>query len=348
MLTTLIGKILKQPFIYTWLWKLARRTPDMHIPSPDGSEIYMYRYWLFNKIDANHKRKYEWIPFSIRIHHIVQPDLDRHLHDHPFNARTWIMRGGYTEVRRELRMQAKRSDVERILHGSVSITTDTIDADHVHLLYHRGPGESTTLGYEQYHKITELDPGGALTFFAFGRYQGAWGFLVDGVKVLHRAYEKTHKLDNAGTHGRFAATADCAAIQRSDQMVCDKCFQSWDVNDQEPPMCGDGTKRARASGGPTLFTSGLQNVDHTNELVRLQNEANMNAWNEAQRQQADVELPADCGGNPDWLGCRAVRLGDGSMVCKVCGISRLKVDEYKQALEDARHIQPTSPWSKGQ
>ena len=30
---------------------------------------------------------------------------------------------------------------------------------------------------------------------------------------------------------------DCQAVQHSDQMVCDKCDQSWDANDPAPPSC---------------------------------------------------------------------------------------------------------------
>ena len=29
----------------------------------------------------------------------------------------------------------------------------------------------------------------------------------------------------------------CDAIQHSDQMVCETCNISWDVNDQHPPFC---------------------------------------------------------------------------------------------------------------
>jgi len=43
-----------------------------------------------------------WLLFSTRrltvyIHRITQPDLDRNLHDHPWNSLIVIMRGGYIE-----------------------------------------------------------------------------------------------------------------------------------------------------------------------------------------------------------------------------------------------------------
>lgn len=32
-------------------------------------------------------------------------------------------------------------------------------------------------------------------------------------------------------------SAKCEAIQYSDQMVCKRCNQAWDVNDFDPPKC---------------------------------------------------------------------------------------------------------------
>lgn len=32
---------------------------------------------------------------------------------------------------------------------------------------------------------------------------------------------------------------NCQARQYSDQMICGKCGLQWDMNDPEPPECGD-------------------------------------------------------------------------------------------------------------
>lgn len=172
-LARLIGSILIKPAIRDRLIAIAQRDPDLHIMSPDGQQVYMYRYWLFNKI-TNFKRKYWFIPFSLRIHHIVMPDLDRHLHDHPFNARTWILKGGYDEVR-------------------ASVPLDLYSGDRAMFEYTRLVGDSTTLGFEQYHKITKLHGGEAWTLFMFGRYLGSWGFLVNCRKVKRAEYEERFK-----------------------------------------------------------------------------------------------------------------------------------------------------------
>lgn len=67
-----------------WLIDKAKRDPYLHI------DDYMERYWLI-------KRRW-WLPFSIRVHHILRSDDDRHLHDHPWLNISIVLRGGYFEV----------------------------------------------------------------------------------------------------------------------------------------------------------------------------------------------------------------------------------------------------------
>lgn len=174
MISKLIGRVLMRPNVHNWLLAIAMKTPDTPIMSPDGSEVYMHRYWLFNQI-SDYKRKYRFILFSIRIHNILRHDMDRHMHDHPFNARTWIMRGGYDEIR----LRPSTSEWRNM--------TDVMDE------FTRVPGDTSTLGFEQYHQITAVRPGGALTLFMFGGYLGRWGFAVDGLKIPHAEYEKRFK-----------------------------------------------------------------------------------------------------------------------------------------------------------
>lgn len=65
------------------IW-LAKRDPYIHLAG------YMDRYWLL--------RPRSWFPWSIRVHHILRSDIDRHLHDHPWPWASLILRGGYYEV----------------------------------------------------------------------------------------------------------------------------------------------------------------------------------------------------------------------------------------------------------
>lgn len=154
-----IASIASRPSVTAWLIRRAQRTPYTHIMSPDGSETYMGRWWLFNAYPASGaaKRKgWGWLP-SVRIHHIMRADEDRHHHDHPWNARTIILDGGYLEDRADAR-------------------------------FSRLPGDTVTLKFGEYHRIIEVSQGGVWTLFITWKYRGVWGFNVDGVKVPWRKY----------------------------------------------------------------------------------------------------------------------------------------------------------------
>lgn len=190
MINYLIGRIVTIPAVRDRLYRIAMADPDSTIFSPDRKIVYMERGWLFNRID-NGRRKYPWIPLSLRVHHIRQPDHDRHLHDHPWRARTWIMRGGYDEVRREeLDFTAKQA-----ARREVPLPKQYYDSDQdfIGVVYERREGDTSTLGVDQYHKILALAPGGAVTLFAFGTWRADWGFIVEGEKVPRREYEARHK-----------------------------------------------------------------------------------------------------------------------------------------------------------
>lgn len=193
----MIGWLVSRPRVRAWIIKQAMKTPGEDIIAGDGSgRIYMKRYWLFNPLVKNRvtgewKRKYRMVPFHIRVHNILLPDADRHLHDHPFNARTWIMSGGYEELRAEQADHIFENYANPSVVGEVEIR-DHYDNDYIGVLYARHPGSTTTLGHGQYHKITRLYDAqeGAWTVFAFGDWRGDWGFLVDGAKVLRAEYEQ--------------------------------------------------------------------------------------------------------------------------------------------------------------
>jgi hypothetical protein len=166
----LIAKILALPFVREWLIKRAKKTPYFHITSADGTDIYMERYWLFNPYGRDEQgntlpAKIKWLP-SIRLHWIRREDRDRHLHDHPWDARTILLGGWYEEERLEL-------------NGRV--------------YYLRKAGQSAKLRYGQYHRIICISQGGVWTMFITWKYKGVWGFLVDGKKVPWKQYLKEHK-----------------------------------------------------------------------------------------------------------------------------------------------------------
>lgn len=159
-----IAKILAIPRVADWLIDQAMKTP--YYPIVKDGETYMERFWLFNpyeSIDGQQMgSRIKWFPWNIRIHWIRLPDQDRHLHDHPWNARTFILKGGYVEQR------IADSILGRVIR--------------------RKTGDTASLKFGEYHRITSIDVGGVWTLFVSGPYRGTWGFLVGGVKVQWRTY----------------------------------------------------------------------------------------------------------------------------------------------------------------
>ena len=156
----LLAKVVSTPTIRDYLIERAKLTPYFHL------EGYMNRYWLFNAYDYDVKDKYKrkkesisWLP-SIRIHHILREDLHRHLHDHPWDARTIILKGWYDEA--------------LLLDGT----------------YRREAGDTRAIKFGKYHSIKRVSEGGVWTMFFTWKYVGTWGFLVDGVKIPWREYLK--------------------------------------------------------------------------------------------------------------------------------------------------------------
>lgn len=156
LIWNLIARTLARPAVMEYLVRRAQRTP--YTPIVTDGLLYMERFWLFNPYQADSSGKGNWFPISIRIHHIVLPDQDHHLHDHPWNARTFILRGTYLENR--------------------------MDGRH----YIRTAGHTAALTFGEYHRIVSVSKGGVWTLFVTGKYRGTWGFLVDGAKVQWRRY----------------------------------------------------------------------------------------------------------------------------------------------------------------
>lgn len=156
------------PAVSDAIIRRAQRTPYTHIMDRDGRSVYMGRWWLFNAYGKGPAGevlppRWPWLP-SVRVHHIMRPDLDRHLHDHPWNARTIVLRGWYYEER-------PRPEPARTLHCAAFL------------------GCTGRLLFGQYHRITDISEGGVWTLFFTWRHQGTWGYLVDGKKVPHREYQ---------------------------------------------------------------------------------------------------------------------------------------------------------------
>lgn len=146
--------VVSRPWLAERIIAHAMRTPDTFLPG------YMRRWWLFNPLDrATNELRYRWCPWSIRVHHILRADLDQHLHNHPWNARTLVLLGSYVEQRED------------------------------GVQYLRDTGDTAAIPCETFHQITAVDERlGAVTMFFMGRKRDSWGFRVDGRVIPWRAY----------------------------------------------------------------------------------------------------------------------------------------------------------------
>lgn len=166
MIANLLARFFARPRVADYIIRRAMCTPYRHLPG------YMERYWLFNPYGEHAEDKsarFKWLP-SVRVHHILRADEDRAMHDHPWDARTMILRGWYWERR---------------LH-SVEETSElrVVNYD----LFHRQPGHTAAIRFGEFHSIDQVSVGGVWTLFFTWKYRGMWGFDVDGVKVPWRDY----------------------------------------------------------------------------------------------------------------------------------------------------------------
>lgn len=191
MLWKLIAWFCARPIVAAWLIGRARCRPYWHL---DG---YMRRWWLFNpfpngalpergafqgqrwmKPDGRvylwtqdpligppewdwygETRKHRaWLP-SIRVHHILRRDLDRHPHNHPWTFRSIVLRGWYVESR--------NGRVQTVAEGDTYRCNDT-----------------------DFHRITQVSDGGVWTLFITGRKMHSWGFKTPEGFVPHWEYLK--------------------------------------------------------------------------------------------------------------------------------------------------------------
>lgn len=132
----------------------AMKTPYWHL------EGYMNRYWMYNPFIDNKSELGAIYPDepSSRLHHILRADNDRHLHNHPWDAISVIMKGWYKE---------------RLEDGSLIV---------------RKEGDVNVINHDCFHRIEEVSEGGVWTFFTTFGYQHPWGFNTEEGFVDSRAY----------------------------------------------------------------------------------------------------------------------------------------------------------------
>jgi hypothetical protein len=180
-LWTLIAWLLSRESVADYIIRTAMRTPYSHLPG------YMNRWWFANAYHDSHANDLatykRWLP-AIRVHQILRADDARHPHDHPWNARTIILRGWYAEVRyltsdyQDMRVDSQDGRVSFVTRTEITGTEEHV----------RRRGDTAELMHGEYHHIADVSEGGVWTLFFTWPYISTWGFLVNGGKVPWRNY----------------------------------------------------------------------------------------------------------------------------------------------------------------
>lgn len=152
------------PLLCGALIDLAPSLEPDHLYHADGSP-YMLRYWISH--DG---------PLAARLHHICTPDLDRHMHDHPWDFTSVVLRGSYVEARPLARNPVFNAD-------------ETEPAQ----LLERTVGSVAMRRATDRHRIVTVSEGGCWTLVHLGeRLDHPWGFYTPAGKVYHYNYASVH------------------------------------------------------------------------------------------------------------------------------------------------------------
>lgn len=174
--------LLMQPRVIDRMIAHAQAHPYSTIRSRDGTADYMHRGWLFNPYHKDADGQYvrgKWGNTSVRLHHILLPDDDEHLHNHPFDALSLILRGWYREETPTNGFE--RARLNKLFPGPGEWTTRRFF----------NPGDINIIKKTDFHRVTSVSEGGVWTLFITNDVEGEWGFDVDGMFIEQTKYFAT-------------------------------------------------------------------------------------------------------------------------------------------------------------
>ena len=106
--------------------------------------------------------------FAIYIHKIHKSDKDKHLHCHPWNFATVVLKGSYLERYMSTDLFCENQEVDRI----------------------KKPGSFSTASRNYFHKIEEILDGPITTLFLTWGFHKNWNYLVNGVRIESNTYRQ--------------------------------------------------------------------------------------------------------------------------------------------------------------
>lgn len=114
--------------------------------------------------------------FALYFHAMEAPDPGLDLHDHPWPFISWVLRGGYTEIRADTR------EAGRVFSdAAMSIPSARQN--------HRRWMSMKLFRMDEAHTIYRLDKSPTWTLMLVGRRRRQWGFYTPDGWFEHTAYE---------------------------------------------------------------------------------------------------------------------------------------------------------------
>lgn len=146
--------------------------PYSNIHHADGS-LYMERRFILERKDEQHGH--------VRLHHICTEDRDQHFHDHPFSFWSFVLTGGYCELRPRTRGPCFYSPHPFGKYEQVEEATSQW----------RYSGDFAYRHACDRHRIVYVLPDTWTLVFA-GPLRQWWGFYTKVGKIHWRDYETSH------------------------------------------------------------------------------------------------------------------------------------------------------------
>lgn len=168
----------------------AMRTPYSHLYHPDGS-LYMERYWLVPFVRTGPslpgcgpvslwRRPLAWLfqrfEIAVRVHHLATEDQDPHMHDHPWDFWSLMLRGWYIEM--------------RPLDNTRPCFMVGEDTEEFRATMRRA-GSFARRAATDRHRIYQVSDEAWTLFITFRKRQW-WGFYMPHGKVYWRNYESCY------------------------------------------------------------------------------------------------------------------------------------------------------------
>lgn len=152
------------------LMRFARPFSGGHLHHADGS-LYMGRYVLFES---------RWL--SARIHHIASADLDRDMHDHPWDFVSILLSGGYLEQ-------------QPLMFHRPEFTEDHTEVRRGR--WRAAPSIARRRATDR-HLISFVQPN-TWSLFIYGPSRQWWGFYTRTGKIHWKDYCSVHEATKAAT-----------------------------------------------------------------------------------------------------------------------------------------------------